>query len=105
MKAIAKVSIGSFLPDDELKGLSDERVAELVDAGFAEYAEKSDEGLQAEAQAEAARLKEQADAEAEQALKDAEAARLAVEAAEQKRLADEASQKRGKSWHTQRVTT
>lgn len=37
MKAIAKVSIGSFLPDDELKGLSDERVAELVDAGFAEY--------------------------------------------------------------------
>lgn len=39
MKAIAKVSIGSFLPDDELKGLPDERVAELVDAGFAEYAD------------------------------------------------------------------
>ena len=89
MKAIAKVSIGNFLPDDELKGLSDERIAELVDAGFAEYAEESDEDLQAQAEAEASRLKEQA--EAQQILKDAEETRLQAEAeAEQKRLADEA---------------
>ncbi len=37
MAVIAKVSIGQFTPGDELKGLSDERVAELLDAGFAEH--------------------------------------------------------------------
>ena len=71
MKAIAKISIGSFLPDDALKGLSDERVAELVAAGFAEYAKKSDEDLQAQAQAEAEakRLADEAQAAADEAAK------------------------------------
>lgn len=36
MAVIAKVSIGQFAPGDTLTGIEEARIAELIDAGFAE---------------------------------------------------------------------